>query len=443
MITFKQYYNKLQTIEENRRTFLKTLFGTGAAGAVSNPVAVADTIAKQAGLPWIELKLFTGQSLAPYAAFSVDATDIDALKSQQGMIPGVNKSGDIMIDYNNSDLGEMTVYVKPGSKIHAQARGLVGTVERGDHDFSLENSLDDDVQQELGKAIHDTINDFDGDGSTWLEQEIEKEQERYISEFEELPDWQKDEREDVDGIDEDSYPAEAQKGATDNANRFINQGVKHFGAEIGEPIKNVVGRGYMKSYALGAGGGDESTMIDSMADLRDVYGDDEIDHPDEDDVYRWMEGEADDPYDTYNDGRADWKDDYEQDMDQVQGTGEYEQPEGTGLDTSWDDGMGNVLSLAQVLAHAGRFPDQHPKELEHLMIPTERDPARVQAADTSEPLLIAYDGMKPIKILDGQHRLQKALNTGLEGVPINRVDINSDPKLKQMFDPEPEPDENI
>ena len=447
MITFKQYYNKLQTIEENRRTFLKTLFGTGAAAAVSNPVAVADTIAKQAGLPWIELKLFTGQSLAPYAAFSVDATDIDALKSQQGMIPGVNKSGDIMIDYNNSDLGEMTVYVKPGSKIHAKARGLVGTVERGDHDFSLENSLDDDVQQELGKAIHDTINDFDGDGSTWLEQEIEKEQERYISEFEELPDWQKDEREDVDGIDEDSYPAEAQKGATDNANRFINQGVKHFGAEIGEPIKNVVGRGYMKSYALGAGGGDESTMIDSMADLRDVYGDDEIDHPDEDDVYRWMEGEADDPYDKFShmsDEAPEFDDEHPHTGSRDDIHGDYEQPPGTGLDTSWDDGMGNVLSLSQVLAHAvENWRDRSPQELKHLMIPTERDPERVQAADTSEPLLIAYDGMTPIKILDGQHRLQKALNTGMERVPVSRVDINSDPKLKQMFDPEPEPDENI
>ena len=102
---------------------MKTLLGTTAAAAVSNPVQAANAVAKAAGAPWIELKLFTGQSLAPYAAFSVDAADIDALKSQQGMIPGVSKSGDIMIDYNNSDLGEMTVFVKPGSKIHAKARG--------------------------------------------------------------------------------------------------------------------------------------------------------------------------------------------------------------------------------------------------------------------------------------------------------------------------------
>ena len=107
--------------------------------------------------------------------------------------------------------------------MHAKAHGLVRAAKQVGHDFSLENSLDDDVQQELGKTIHATINDFDGDGSKWLEQEIEKEQEKYISEFENLPDWQKDERGDVDGIDEDSYPAEAQKGATDNANRFINK----------------------------------------------------------------------------------------------------------------------------------------------------------------------------------------------------------------------------
>jgi len=444
MKSFKQYYTEQQTLLENRRTFLRTLFGGAAAMAVSNPVRAANAVANAASAPWVELKLFTGNGLKPFAATSVGAEKINELIFKGNHTPGLSKSKDVMIDYNNSDLGEMTVFVKPGSKMHAKAHGLVRAAKQVGHDFSLENSLDDDVQQELGKTIHATINDFDGDGSKWLEQEIEKEQEKYISEFENLPDWQKDERGDVDGIDEDSYPAEAQKGATDNANRFINQGVKHFGAEIGEPIKNVVGRGYMKSYALGAGGGDESTMIDSMAELRDVYGDDEIDDPDEDDVYRWMEGEADDPYDTYNDGRGEWKDDYDRDMDQVQGTGEYEQPEVTAPDTSWDDGMGNVLSLSQVLAHAvENWRDRSPQELKHLMIPTERDPERVENADTSKPLLIAYDGMTPIKILDGQHRLQKALDMRMQKVPISRVDINSDPKLKQMFDPEPEPNENI
>ena len=438
MDSFKTFWEKKELFRENRRNFLKTLFGTGAVATVSNPVAIADTIAKQAGLPWIELKLFTGQSLSPFAAFSVDAENIDALKSQQGMVPGVNKSGDIMIDYNNSDLGEMTVFVKPGSKLHARARGLVGTVERGGHDFSLENSLGDDVQKELGKTIHDTINDFNGDGSTWLEQEIEKEKKSGEEYYENLPDHQKDGYEDVD---EDSYPSVSQKDATDKASNLINQGAEHFGAEIGEPVKNVIGRGYMKSYALGAGSGDEATMHDSMAELRDVYDDQQIDDPDEDDVYRWMEGEADDPYDTYNDGREDWKDDYQRDMDQVTGGGEYEQLPGTGADTSWDDGVGNILTLSQVWARAEEWNNKSPKELKHLMIPTERDPARVQAADTSIPLLIAYDKMKPIKILDGQHRLQKALDNDMQEVPIARVDVNSDPELKQMFDPEP--DENV
>ena len=437
-ITFKEFY----IFNENRRNFLKTLFGTAAAATVGNPAKIADTIAKQAGLPWIELKLFTGNGLKPFAATSVDAEKINELIFKGHHTPGLSESGDLMIDYNSSDLGEMTVFVKPGSDMHAKTQALVGATKRAGHDFSLEDSLDVDVQRELGKAIHDTINDFDGDGSTWLEQEIEKEQERYISEFENLPDWQKDERADVDGIDEDSYPAEAQKGATDNANRFIQQGVEHFGAEVGEPIKNVVGRGYMKSYALGAGGGDESTMWDSMAELQNVYGDDKIDHPDEDDIHRWLEGEADDPYDTYNDGRADWKDDYERDMDQVQGTGEYEQPPGTGLDTSWDDGMGNKITLTQLIAQFGDYwRDRSPHELKHLMIPTERDPERVAAADTSKPLLVAYDYLKPIKILDGQHRLQKALDTGMKEVPVIRVNVNSDPKLKQMFDPDPEPED--
>ena len=439
MKTFKQYFIHQQIIEENRRSFLKTLFGTGAAAAVSNPVQIADIIAKRAGSKWIELKLFTGEGLAPFGAFSVDADNIDALTSPAGMVPGVSKDGGIMIDYNKSDLGEMTVYVKPGSDMHAKASKLVGTVERGGHDFKLKDHLEDGVHDELGKAVHDAINNSQY-GGAWLEKEIEKEQERHIADFEDLPDWQKDERADVDGIDEDSFPAEAQKGATDDANRFIRTGVEKFGAEVTDNVKDVVGRGYMKSYALGAGGGDESTMMDSMAELRDVYDDQEIDDPDEDDVYRWMEGEADTPYDKFRYSDDEPVDDDDEPVDD----NEYEQPAGTGADTSWDDGMGNVLSLSQVLAHAvERWRDRSPQELKHLMIPTERDPARVQAADTSEPLLIAYDGMKPIKILDGQHRLQKALNTGMQKVPITRVDVNSDPKLKQMFDPEPEPNENI
>ena len=120
--------------------------------------------------------------------------------------------------------------------------------------------------------------------------------------------------------------------------------------------------------------------------------------------------------------------------------GDYEQLPGTGADTSWDDGLGNILTLGQVLARAEDFNRvMRPDELKHMLIPTERDPARVQAADTDEPILIAYDGTKPIKILDGQHRLQKALDQEKSLIPTVRVDVNSDPKLKQMFDPEPDP----
>ena len=404
MDSFKTFWEKKELFRENRRNFLKTLFGTGAVATVSNPVAIADTIAKQAGLPWIELKLFTGQSLAPFAAFSVDAENIDALKSQQGMVPGVNKSGDIMIDYNNSDLGEMTVFVKPGSKLHARARGLVGTVERGEHDFSLENGLGDDVQKELGKTIHDTINDFDGDGSTWLEQEIEKEKKYGEEYYENLPDHQKDGYEDVD---EDSYPSVSQKGATDKASNLINQGVEHFGAEIGEPVKNVIGRGYMKSYALGAGSGDEATMQDSMVELRDVYDDQQIDDPDEDDVYRWMEGEADDPYDTYNDGRADWKDDYQQDMDQVTGDEDQDDIEDW-ITAGFNFLMGASQKQEQVpVKHLLNVPNFHDALKKGRMINGSKFNMSGEP-DMNEPLQISHDGREPIEIIGGFEQLAAA-----------------------------------
>ena len=448
MQTFKQYY----TLEEDRRDFLKSLVGGTAALGLTNPTQAAAAVAKSAGSPWIELKLFTGNGLKPFGATSVNPEKINELIFSGHHTPGLSKSGDLMIDYNSSDLGKMTVYVKPGSSMHAKTQALVKAARPGEHDFSLENKLGDDTQKELGKAIHDTINDFEGSGSTWLEQEIEKEQERYISEFENLPDWQKDERADVDGIDEDSYPAEAQKGATDNANRFIKQGVEHFGAEVGEPIKNVVGRGYMKSYALGAGGGDESTMTDSLVELQDLYGDD-VDHPDEDDLYRWLEGEADSPDDTYNDGRADWKDDYKRDMDQVQGTDEPVDHDQAELDH--DHAFADDWVTAGFNFLMGASQQQQQIKASNVM----NVPGYYQALakgkaingskynmsaepNMSEPIQIAYDeqGKEPIEIIGGFEQLAKATQTG-EPVyvkMINADELPTDDPKELYREPEPE-----
>jgi len=419
MKTFKQYF----IIEENRRTFLKTLFGTGAAAAVSNPVQIADMIAKKAGAPWIKVTLEGDFAIWGH---EMVAPDVIGTLAQAGgkYVPGLSDDGAMMVDFNGSAIDFVEVYVKPGTDVYTK---LKGSLE--DEEYDLGN-----ITAEFDKEVFKTMTGSDS-STQWYEDQIESQTERSI---ENTFAHSEDERGQWEDFDEDSYPSEAAMDATDQAHRYLNLGAEDFEVEIPEEIKAVIERGYMKSYALGAGSGNEAVTTDSLEKLRELTNDPNLEDPDEDDVYRWLEGEADGVWDTYNDGRADWKDDYQRDMDQVTGQGDYEQLPGTGADTSWDDGEGTKLSLADVLAYAEYYGEEESaNDFKHLMIPTDRDPARVQAADLQEPILIAYNGQEPIKILDGQHRLQKAMEVRDDyPMRVKKVDINKDPKLKQMFAPE-------
>jgi hypothetical protein len=332
----------------------------------------------------------------------------------------VSDNGAMMVDFNDSAIDLVQVYVKPGTAVHDKLKGGLE-----DEDFDIGN-----ITAEFDKEVFKAMTGSDS-STQWYEDQIKSQTKQAIDRREELPDFQKDDFEDAD---EYEYPSEAALDATDQAHDYLKLGAEDFGVDIPEEIKAVIERGYMKSYALGAGTGNEVVLGDSLEKLRELTNDPDLDHPDEDDLERWREGEADGVWDTYNDGRPDWKDDYQRDMDQVTGQGEYEQLPDTGADTSWEvDGF--KLSLADVLAFAYPERARPAAELKDLLIPTERDPARVQAADTSEPILIAYDGAKPIKILDGQHRVEKAIQRG-EEVRVQAVDINDSPQLKQMFAPE-------
>ena len=421
MQTFKQFFEANHILAESRRNFLKTLFGTAAAAAVSNPAKIAAEIAKKAGSPWLKMTL--EGDFAFYDNAMVGPEVIGTLTKGGGKyIPGISDSGDVIIDFDDSAIDLMQVYVKPGTDLHNKLKaGLESDEGFFDPD---DRSTWGDAASTFEQEVFKTVTGSDS-STQWYEDQIESQTEQAIERYGKLPDHHKDGYEDVD---EDGYQSQATMDSTDQAHRYLKWSSEDTGIDVPEEIKAVIERGYMKSYARGAGSGNEAVTTDSLEKLRKLTGDVDLEDPDEDDLYRWLEGEADNVHDKFR-SMGD------------EAHGDYEQLPGTGADTSWDDGLGNVLSLAQVLAHAEEWNNKSPEELEHLMIPTERDPARVQAADTSHPLLIAYDGMKPIKILDGQHRLQKALNTGMTEVPINRVDINSDPKLKQMFGTEL--DENI
>ena len=97
----------------------------------------------------------------------------------------------------------------------------------------------------------------------------------------------------------------------------------------------------------------------------------------------------------------------------------------TGLNTSWKDGDIKI-TLQDIIVNAASYVKSkkiNPYELEPLLIQTERDPDRVQAADLQYPIIVTTENGQYKKILDGQHRLEKALHLK---VPINVRVINLD-----------------
>jgi hypothetical protein len=107
--------------------------------------------------------------------------------------------------------------------------------------------------------------------------------------------------------------------------------------------------------------------------------------------------------------------------------------EQTGLDTTWQDGDVKI-SIQDVLKMTDEPIEINPNELKHLLIQTDRDPARVQAADLQYPLVVTTKGGQYTKILDGQHRLMKALQAEvLVKVRVLNLD-NAPEEYQQMFE---------
>jgi hypothetical protein len=104
----------------------------------------------------------------------------------------------------------------------------------------------------------------------------------------------------------------------------------------------------------------------------------------------------------------------------------YEQPEGTGRDTFWEiekDGKPLRLTLTDVMDYLDGIIEVDPEELKHLLIDVERDPRRVDAADLSYPIVLVSSGGEYTSIIDGQHRVVKALK---DGFPVKARILNLD-----------------
>ena len=113
-----------------------------------------------------------------------------------------------------------------------------------------------------------------------------------------------------------------------------------------------------------------------------------------------------------------------------------------GADTSWTDNI-NGQEVTISMTDVNNYLDQaqvpivplNPEELRHLLIDTERDPARVQAASLEFPIILVRNEQGQYsKILDGQHRLVKVFTNNIEQINTRTLDLATAPEeYKGMF----------
>jgi len=114
----------------------------------------------------------------------------------------------------------------------------------------------------------------------------------------------------------------------------------------------------------------------------------------------------------------------------------FEQPEGTGKETFWEaerDGETIRLTLDDVLDYLDNGVEMDPKEVEHLLIDSEREPSRVEASDLKYPVILLSSSGQIKSILDGQHRVVKALQND-KMIRVRILDLDTAPdKFNKIF----------
>ena len=116
----------------------------------------------------------------------------------------------------------------------------------------------------------------------------------------------------------------------------------------------------------------------------------------------------------------------------------YEDFENHHLDqTFWEVTRGDQtlrVTLGDVLDTLDGGYQIDPRDIEHLLIRAKRDPKRISRADLSYPIILLKRGGEIISILDGHHRVVKALEGG-EKIRCRVLDLDfSDERFKKVFD---------
>lgn len=104
--------------------------------------------------------------------------------------------------------------------------------------------------------------------------------------------------------------------------------------------------------------------------------------------------------------------------------------------TFWEseiDGEPVRVTLSDVLDYLDNGVEIDPNSISHLLIDVERDENRIQSADLSYPIILTYRGGKLLSILDGQHRVVKAIRDGVN-IRARILDLDFAPEnFKSVF----------
>ncbi len=103
-----------------------------------------------------------------------------------------------------------------------------------------------------------------------------------------------------------------------------------------------------------------------------------------------------------------------------------------GVNTKWESSDG-VITLLELQEYASKEEIKDAKIFEALLPKVMRQEERVEEANLAYPILVSVDKGEPKVIMDGQHRVVKALRRG-EEVRVRFLDLMSLPtKVKEIF----------
>ena len=104
--------------------------------------------------------------------------------------------------------------------------------------------------------------------------------------------------------------------------------------------------------------------------------------------------------------------------------------------TFWEsevDGNRVRITLSDVLDYLDNGVEIDPNSISHLLIDVERDKNRIDSADLSYPIILTSKGGKLLSILDGQHRVVKAIRDNVN-IKARILDLDFAPEnFKTVF----------